>query len=287
MAGLFKRINFFKGLFMQAEDWQHEQFFYREKQRFHNMYLHTPGVAFSSPGALQVTAAESGTAVSIASGYAIDGHGRDLFLPEPLLMKLPALQNFKLPGTIFITIRLLEESEDMRTNDANPEYTNHAYTIENTEIEITAEKPDNIEKLELARIQLSAKATYIKDAPAPRSPGPDEINLKHVPIAGAATATRRREMTLLDFADKVMDATIQVRTGIRKKDATKVFIEEVDAKEPKPMYMIHVQAMDSVARIQWWLQCHQGKEQSEYSLYIKNESLTSTSVVCRIFKMRL
>ena len=54
-----------------------------EKRRYHNKYLHTPGVVFGCLEDLNVTITGEGTALTIAPGYAIDGEGRDLFLPEP------------------------------------------------------------------------------------------------------------------------------------------------------------------------------------------------------------
>lgn len=287
MTGLFERINFFKGLFMQAEDWQKEQQYHMEKRRFHNMYLHTPGVAFNCAGEMKVTASQGGTAFTVAPGYAIDGEGRDLYLPESREIKLPPLQAFNPPTTVFITIAYEEIKSDMRPNDANPRYAGYAYVTEDTIIEISTRAPDNIKTIELARIALSESAAYIKDASPLVPPGPDEIDLTHVPAAGTPTVSTHRQLSLSDLGEKLMDTTIQVRIATRKQEDTSVLIEKVQSGAPQPMYMVHVQAMDD-AHIQWWIECRREEgDTSDYTLHIKNDSNRTSTVLCRVFKMRI
>ena len=52
----FKRINYFKGFFVQAEDLQQAETYHIEKLRLHNRCLHTPGVVADCLGGLAVTA---------------------------------------------------------------------------------------------------------------------------------------------------------------------------------------------------------------------------------------
>src|SRR5437763_8722706 len=49
-----------------------------------------------------------------------------------------------------------------------------------------AREPDGIEALELGRVRLEEGVREIRDALDPRVPGPGEIDLRFVPIAGYA-----------------------------------------------------------------------------------------------------
>src|SRR5262249_34897520 len=55
-----------------------------------------------------------------------------------------------------------------------------------TKIEVMAREPDGIEALEVGRIRLEEGVREIRDALDPRVPGPGEIDLRFVPIAGWA-----------------------------------------------------------------------------------------------------
>jgi hypothetical protein len=286
MGGLFKRINFFKGLFMEADDWQKEQRYHREKQRFHNKYLHRPGVISDCLDGLKVLVADSHTALIIQPGYAIDGDGHDLYVPEAKKLEIPPLESFEPPTTIYVSLAYLEMGQEMRTNDANPAYSDYAYIAEDTVIAIDRDEPDNYNKIELARISLSKKPEYISNPTAKELAAEDEIDMSHVPQAGARTATIQKELGLLNFADRLMDATVQVRSGSKKQDDTNMLIERTSLHTLPPMYMVSAHSLDG-ARIQWWIQCHTNDNSTDYTLHIKNESSKTTSVLCRIFKIRV
>jgi hypothetical protein len=288
MTAGFERVNFFKGLFLQAEDWQREQEYHKEKRRFHNKYLHTPGVAFGCLSDMKVTSSGEGTSLMVAPGYAIDGEGNDLYLSKAKEIKLPPLQSFHPPTTVYIALRYNEKEVDMRVNEANPQYSGYAFTAEGIVLEITPAQPDNNLRIELGRIELSENPEYIRNAVDIDNPEPDEIDLRHVPGAGARTEVREKELTLSDLGVKVLDTTIQVRSSTRRLEATNVLIEKMDKEKPQPMYVVHVQAMDS-ARIQWWTECSLNKDNGtyEYTLYIRNYSSQTTPVMCRVFRMRI
>lgn len=71
-----KRLNYFNGLFLQAEDFQAEQDYHLEQQRRHNRLLHTPGIA--GENSLTVTARVGETVITVSPGTAIDREGRQL-----------------------------------------------------------------------------------------------------------------------------------------------------------------------------------------------------------------
>ncbi len=288
MSGLFERINFFKGLFMEAGDWEKEQAYHSEKRRFHNKYLHTPGVAMGCLGDLKVTAAASGTSLNVAAGYAIDGEGRDLYLPEAKEVVVPPLQSFHGSIILYVTISYKEDEAEIRTNDANPDYSGYAFVKEDTVIDVTNREPDNLKRIELARIQLSETPQFIQDAESPSAPGLDEINMLKVPEAGVPVVATRKALSLTDFAEKVMDTTIQVRSGFKKQDDTSYLIEKVPHADNTihPMYTVSVQSLDG-ASTHWWIESSKNRNMLDYSLHIKNNSNRITTVLCRVFRMRI
>jgi hypothetical protein len=280
IPGLFQRLNFFKGLFVLAEDWQKDQYYHLEKRRYHNKYLHTPGVVFGCLGDLKVTINREGTALTIAPGYAIDGEGNDLFLPEPKEIEIPPLLSFNPPARVYITLRCHERETDERTNNANPQYSGFAFIEEDTRVEFTKEPPDNKTRIELARFDLSTGDWPIKNGAA------IEIDLTQVQAAGTRSTSRPKALTLDDLGINIMDTTVQVRPSTRKQEDTNVLIEKLDHKEiTMPMYMVCVQAMDS-AEIQWWIECSQKDLSTEYSLHISNKSNLTSTVMCRVYRVR-
>jgi len=79
------RPNFFNGLIPSAQDFNSILSFERTAQAQHARYLHTEGIAhgLELSGEKQKTAAgDDFVAITLSSGYAVDGTGRQLVLPE-------------------------------------------------------------------------------------------------------------------------------------------------------------------------------------------------------------
>lgn len=286
MQGLFKRINFFKGLFMKVEDWRKEQEYHMEKQRFHNKYLHTPGVIMDCLESLKVTVTENNTKLRIGAGYAIDGEGRDLYVPEVKEVFLPDLQTLRLPGTYYISIRYTENLTDRRDVTANPEYSGSASVAEDTIIEVTNVEPDNKENIELGRVSLTAHATHVRNAPESGISGPDEIDYSHVPAAGAMNRAELTSLALSDISDKLIDTKVVVIAGTRKQEDTNILIEQYPKDKTEPMYLVFTQSLDG-ARTRWSIECSDNDQGTlDYTLHIRNESNRTTTVMCRVFRLR-
>jgi len=324
MAGLFRRINFFKGLFMKTKDWQKEQEYHMEKQRFHNKYLHTPGVVFNCLEGMRVSVSEKGTSIIVAPGYAIDGEGRDLYVPEAREVLIPDLQSFNPPTTIYIAIRYTENVGDRREDTTNPMYSGYACVTEDTIIEITGEKPDNYLSIELGRVRLSENAGRIRNPGAPGEPGKavvptvpgggrgpgrsvvpagakpglqaveiidlsplDELILSKVPEAGSMARTRGKALSISDLGEKLIDTKVVVIAGNRKQEDTNILIEQYPRLVTPPMYLVFVQSLDGV-RVRWSIVSTDNDEGSlDYALHIRNESTRTTTVMCRVYRVRL
>jgi hypothetical protein len=78
-----RRVNYFSGRLLTAEDFETEQSYWLGKHRSHGRHLHGSGVVCG----LRVT--PSGPGVTVEPGLAIDGLGREIVVPEPRQMPDP------------------------------------------------------------------------------------------------------------------------------------------------------------------------------------------------------
>lgn len=182
----FKRINFFKGFLTTEHDWNDAEAYHIEKRKLHNRSSHSPGVALQSGGDLKVLARARGDlSFEVQPGYAIDGEGRDLVLWETQI-KTIVPEEYKLPTTLYVVLRYVEELTDFIAYKENLEYKGHRRMTESARVEITQTEPDIRQEVEIARILLEKGATRIRDARDPNDPRPNEIDLRFVPHAGIA-----------------------------------------------------------------------------------------------------
>src|SRR6267143_461560 len=164
----FKRINFFEGFFTTDEDWNAAEAYHLEKRRLHNRVLHTPGVVPIAGGGLKVQARGRGDlSFEVAPGYGIDGRGNELVLRDPAVKVIEA-DKLKLPQTVYVAMKYFEEPTDFIAYKENPRFKGHRRIEEKVKIEVMAREPDGVEALD------------------PRVPGPGEVDLRFVPIAGTA-----------------------------------------------------------------------------------------------------
>jgi hypothetical protein len=79
-----RRVNYFSGRLLSAEDFQTEQSYWLGKHRSHRRHQHGSGVVCG----LAVTPSGCG-GVTVEPGLAIDGFGREIVVPEPRQMPDP------------------------------------------------------------------------------------------------------------------------------------------------------------------------------------------------------
>ena len=82
----FERPRYFAGKLVTAEDFELEQRYHIEKRRLLNRMLRGVGVV----SGLGVGEGEPGT-VTVAPGFALDPHGREILLSEPQQLAIPDL----------------------------------------------------------------------------------------------------------------------------------------------------------------------------------------------------
>lgn len=180
----FQRVNFFTGFQTTADDWNQVINYDVDKHRLHNRLFHSPGVVPNTAGGLRVSArGRADLSVEVSSGYALDGSGNDIFLAEPEIKTLNP-GDFKLPQTVYIVIKYIEELTDFVSYRANLEYKGHRRISEQIKIEAIITEPDIEREIEIARIQLTKGVTKVTDAKDPFNPKANEIDLRFVPRAG-------------------------------------------------------------------------------------------------------
>lgn len=183
---VFKRINFFRGFLTTEEDWNAAEAYHVKKRQLHNKLLHAPGVVPHFLGGLRVAARRREPfSIEVSSGYAIDGAGNDILLPEPAIISINP-PDYKLPQNLYIVIKYYEELADFITYKENVEYKGHRRIAEKAKIDVIITEPDINQEVEIARIYLEKGVKRITDARNPLEPKANEIDLRYVPIAGVA-----------------------------------------------------------------------------------------------------
>ncbi|HOU52935.1 MAG TPA: hypothetical protein PLQ97_03305 [Myxococcota bacterium] len=182
----FKRLNFFRGFLTTEDDWNEGERYHIEKRSLHARALHAPGVVPQFLEGLRVRQRGRGELnIEVSPGYAIDGQGRDLYLPETVIRAVNP-GDFRLPQTVYVVLSYTEEPTDFVAYKENLQFKGHKRITEGVKVEVTAREPDIQAEVELARIQLEKGVKAIKDAVDPNHPRPNEIDLRYVPWAGVA-----------------------------------------------------------------------------------------------------
>lgn len=185
-VGQFKRINFFRGFLTTEGDWNDAEEYHVEKRRLRGTAFLGRGVVPHFRGGLQVVArGRDQLSVEIAPGYALDPSGHDIWVPEPEIKALNP-KDYKLPAIVYLVIRFVEEPSDYISYKENPEFKGHRRMEEGYKIEFTNVTPDPERDVELGRIQLTRDVKGLTDARDPNNPGPNEVDMRFVPIAGVS-----------------------------------------------------------------------------------------------------
>lgn len=180
----YKRINFFTGFQTTADDWNDLVKYHVEKHKLHNRLMHGPGVVPNVLGGLRVAArGRADLSVEISPGYAVDGEGNEIYVPEPAIKTIDP-GDFKLPQTVYIVVKYIEELTDFVSYKANLEYKGHRRIAEGFKVEAIITEPDVRREIEIARVHLTKDVKRITDAKDPLNPKENELNLGFVPWAG-------------------------------------------------------------------------------------------------------
>ena len=118
----YKRLNFFRGFRTTEKDWNDGEQYHTDKRKLHNRMMHGPGIVPQALGGLRASGRGRGElAVEVQSGYAVDAEGHDIFVWEPEIKQLnPA--DFKLPATVYLVARYIEEFSDFISYKENLDF---------------------------------------------------------------------------------------------------------------------------------------------------------------------
>lgn len=182
----FRRINFFRGFLTTEDDWNDAEAYHVGKRQLHNQAMHGPGVVPHVGEGLRVVARGKGElAVEVRPGYALDGSGHDIVLPEAVVKTFAPSDFEKLPATVFVVLKYIEEPTHFIKYRQYPDYKGHRRIAERARVDLQVREPEADTELELARLVLTPDARRVTDARDPSSPGQNEIDLRFVPLAGS------------------------------------------------------------------------------------------------------
>jgi hypothetical protein len=272
----FKRINFFKGFFTKAEDWQNTETYHNEKRKLHNRGLHTPGIVYG----LEVEAIKEGKAINVAKGYAIDGQGRDLFLDEGKDIEFDG-SKYEPDKPIYVVMKYNEQATDERPVHGE-ERNEFAFIEESVNIAFATDPPDGTNAIELARFVLAPGKRALKDPRNPAQPVPNEIDRRYVKRAGA-----RGRMRLADISQEAREGETKVvvsEDALPSERDPNVLIERIEGENRERFYLINAYPIGH-ARISWRLESESDGDAVEYRLYFKNFSSKSVKVAYRVLRL--
>ncbi|MBN2735374.1 MAG: hypothetical protein JXR70_00230 [Spirochaetales bacterium] len=208
----FKRAHFFNGLIATPRYWNEIQDYDFRKENFYNSLFHGFGIIEGVMGNLKVQPIQgssgSSLAVVVNSGAAIDKMGRCIYLYEPQALTVD-YRKYKLPTTVYVTIRYKEVMEDFYQNEDNPDLQGYQKKLENGIVDIRNSEPDDKELLELARIYLeedkNGEIPGIKESKDFANPGPNTIDTRF--LAWASVAREGLSPYLKTFLANILDKT--------------------------------------------------------------------------------
>jgi len=167
-----RRIKPFDGMAVTAEVWDEAHEYHRQRQRFHALLSHGPGIVTG----LEVIASDpTDSSVYILPGIAVDPHGRTIVLPEPLAYDVGTAQ-----GRLYL---LLTYGESHPRAESDREE-GSLYVHAQFGIEAGLALPDT-PCVELARIRRQDRESPIEDAHDAAHPAPNQIDLRFRQEVGA------------------------------------------------------------------------------------------------------
>jgi len=275
---VFRRINFFKGLFARAQDWQDGERYHIEKRKLHNTTLHSPGIVRG----FDVKAAATGHAIGVGAGVAVADDGQEICLDEPVERPVPWAERKEGQDVLYVVVRTDDENVDFRQDIANTEYSGHAFIEERATVSVGFDAPRTSDVL-LAQVKLAPGATRLLDANDKDNPKDNEIDLRGRKRAGAVAVTA----SILSAGVEVANATTQVGSVPTDPDREyDVFSWSVQANQ----HAFHVASVYPEAGftgdVSWRLGASRSAGGVKYVLFVRNHTQQSIRVAYRILRLQ-
>lgn len=216
----FKRANFFPGLQAGPVYWNSLEDYRYGKENLYNALFHGYGIVPDFMDSLQVQAERTrGGLITllVSRGMAIDGLGRSIFLYEPQVLVLDP-KKFRMPLTVFVTIRYEERLEDFFQNRENSDLQGYQRRLETAKLEILPEIQEPEFTLELARIRLSEEEGSLEEIKNNENfcdPGINTLDYRFLPWAsrvkkGVSIYLQRFLIDIFEFTRTVTSAASEV-----------------------------------------------------------------------------
>ncbi|QEH31873.1 hypothetical protein OJF2_03400 [Aquisphaera giovannonii] len=136
-----RRVNYFTGRVLTANDLKAEQDYFRERLRRHNLLFHGPGVV----SGLEVEV--EGDSARVGPGVAVDANGEELVVPSLEIVPIPHLAE-----AMFVTLRFVEKpAEPMPGAGGDGGPAEFAFTEESAVVGVVAEGGDGVVLARLVR----------------------------------------------------------------------------------------------------------------------------------------
>jgi hypothetical protein len=177
MIDTVKRVNYFDGQFLVADDFHTEQNYHRQMRYHHNQALHIPGIV---AGLVVAKVSRNNKRISVSQGSAIDAQGQEMILPSDQTLDLA---NFGANALVFITIQFSDSDRDESDRRAG----DFARIPERSRLELTEQEPpkDN-SVIILAQVQLNAQGNVgtidlsVRSKLAGAAIAPDTVSLEQL-----------------------------------------------------------------------------------------------------------
>jgi hypothetical protein len=171
-----RRIKPVDGLAVTADVWREAHDYHRQRQRFHNLLSHGPGIV----SGLDVIASDPpDTTVYVQPGVAVDSQGREIVLKEPITYDIGSTSE----GWLYLLLSYGESDfQPQSGEDATPESPRYVHTEFGIE---TQPQRSASEGIELARIRRQERDSLIFNAQDVAHPGANEIDLRFRREVGA------------------------------------------------------------------------------------------------------
>lgn len=216
----FKRANFFPGLQVGPVYWNSIEDYRFGKETLYNSLFHGFGIVPDFLDSLQVQAEKTrGGLITllVSRGMAIDGLGRSIFLYEPQVLVLDP-KKYRLPLTVYVTIRYEERLEDFYQNKENSDLQGYQRRLETAKLDILPEIREPDITLELARIRLSEENGGIEEIHNNQDfcdPGCNTLDYRFLPWAsrmkkGVSIYLQRFLIDIFEYTRTVTSAAHEV-----------------------------------------------------------------------------
>lgn len=154
-----KRVRYFDGQFLVAQDLVDEQNYQRDREHRHNRLLHGPGIAEG----LAVTSTELNK-VTIAPGTAIDSNGYQLVLAEATPVDLTAADfNGKQGIELYISYQQSEADRQQQTEKGSEDFTRWSEVPQLTALAPGHARSGSAARVLLAKLALDASGRVTVD----------------------------------------------------------------------------------------------------------------------------